>query len=105
MKRMGYMTVQTQRECPHCNGEGTSIPESAKCKKCQGKGLKKIHRKHEFQIPRGCKHAEKIVLAGHGHEIPDAANGDLVIVLRCVKHELFQRIGADLAIEQKKIID
>ena len=22
MKRMGYMTVQTQRECPHCNGEG-----------------------------------------------------------------------------------
>eukprot|EP01084_Bolivina_argentea_P233416 393154_1 len=101
MKRMGYMTVQTQRECPHCNGEGTSIPESLKCKKCQGKGLKKIKRKIDFAIPRGSKHAEKIQLSGQGHEIPDAANGDLVIVLRCIKHEIYQRIGADLAMTQK----
>merc|ERR1712228_294198 len=101
MKRMGYMTVQTQRECPHCKGEGTSIPESAKCRKCQGKGLKKVNKKYEFHIPRESKHAEKVVVSGHGHEIPDAANGDLVIVLRCVKHELYQRIGADLAMNKK----
>ena len=101
MKRMGYMTVQTQRECPYCNGEGTSIPESSKCKKCKGKGLNKIHKKYDFIIPRGSKHAEKIVLSGQGHEIPDAANGDLVIVLRCVKHDLYQRIGADLAMTKK----
>jgi len=101
MKRMGYMTVQTQRECPHCNGEGTSIPESSKCKKCKGKGMNKIHKKYDFIIPRGSKHAEKIVLSGQGHEIPDAANGDLIIVLRCVKHDLYQRIGADLAMTKK----
>merc|ERR1719384_28087 len=101
MKRMGYMTVQTQRECPHCNGEGTSIPESARCRKCKGKGLNKIIKKHDFVIPRGAKHAEKIVLSGQGHELPDSANGDLVIVLRCVKHELYQRIGADLAMTKK----
>eukprot|EP00483_Globobulimina_turgida_P007088 UN07102 len=101
MKRMGYMTVQTQRECPHCNGEGTSIPESSKCRKCKGKGLIKIFKKHDFIIPRGSKHAEKIVLSGKGHEIPDAANGDLVIVLRCIKHDLYQRIGADLAMTKK----
>ena len=101
MKRMGYMTVQTQRECPYCNGEGTSIPESAKCKLCKGKGLIKRHKKHDFIIPRGSKHAEKIVISGKGHELPDAGNGDLVIVLRCVKHDLFQRIGADLAMTKK----
>jgi len=101
MKQMGYMTVQTQRECPSCNGEGTSIPESAKCKKCKGKGLNKVHKTYDFVIPRGSKHAEKIVLNGQGHEIPDAANGDLVIVLRCVKHAIYQRIGADLAMTKK----
>jgi len=101
MKQMGYMTVQTQRECPHCNGEGTSIPESAKCKKCEGKGMKKVAKKLDFIIPRGSKHAEKVVMKGQGHEIPDAGNGDLVLVLRCVKHELYQRIGADLAMTKK----
>merc|ERR1712083_166114 len=56
---------------------------------------------YEFHIPRGSKHAEKVVVSGQGHEIPDAANGDLVIVLRCVKHDLYQRIGADLAMTKK----
>jgi len=101
LKRMGPMTVQTQRECPRCNGEGTSIPESAKCKKCKGKGMNKQHKRLDFAIPRGSKHAEKVVLSGQGHEIPDAANGDVVIVLRCVKHALFQRVGADLAMTKK----
>lgn len=101
LKRMGPMTVQTQRECPRCNGEGTSIPESAKCKKCKGKGMNKQQKRIDFPIPRGSKHAEKIVLSGQGHEIPDAANGDVVIVLRCVKHALFQRVGADLAMTKK----
>jgi len=101
MKRMGYMTVQTQRECPHCKGEGSIIPESAKCRKCKGKGLIKQKKRYEFHIPRGSKHAEKVVVPGHGHEIPDAANGDLVIVLRCVKHDLYRRIGADLAMTKK----
>jgi len=101
MKKMGYMTVQTQRECPRCEGEGQCIPEGFKCKKCKGKGMNKVTKRREFAIPRGAKHAEKIVLQGQGHEIPDAANGDLVIVLRCVKHALFQRVGADLAMTKK----
>merc|ERR1719471_2038194 len=77
------------------------IPEGSKCKKCKGKGMNKVKKNRDFPIPRGAKHAEKIVLQGQGHEIPDAANGDLVIVLRCVKHELFQRLGADLAMTKK----
>ena len=40
-------------------------------------------------------------MSGHGHEIPDAANGDLVIVLRAVKHNLYKRIGADLAMTKR----
>jgi len=101
LKRMGPMTVQTQRECPNCNGEGTSIPDGFKCKKCRGKGMNKCSKRIDFPIPRGSKHAQKIVLSGQGHEIPDAANGDVVIVLRCVKHAIFQRVGADLAMTKK----
>merc|ERR1719204_656842 len=101
LKRMGPMTVQTQRECPHCNGEGTSIPDHLRCRKCKGKGMNKVQKRIDFAIPRGSKHAEKVVLSGQGHEIPDAANGDVVIVLRCVKHALFQRVGADLAMTKK----
>jgi len=101
LKRMGPMTVQTQRECPRCNGEGTSIPEGFKCKKCRGKGMNKVSKHIDFPIPRGSKHAQKIVLSGQGHEIPDAVNGDVVIVLRCVKHAIFQRVGADLAMTKK----
>lgn len=97
MKNMGFMQIQTQRECRSCGGEGQSISEKDKCKKCKGKKFEKKTKTIDFHIPPGSKHAEKIVLQGQGHEIPDAANGDLVLVLRTVKHKLYQRIGADLA--------
>ena len=45
----------------------------------------------------GSKNADKIVLKGQGHEIPNAANGDVFVILRVEKHEVFERIGADLA--------
>lgn len=45
----------------------------------------------------GSKNADKVVLRGQGHEIPDAANGDVLVILRVAKHDVFERIGADLA--------
>ena len=36
---MGYMTVQQQRTCTSCDGEGTVVRESDKCMKCDGKGI------------------------------------------------------------------
>ncbi|ETO17004.1 DnaJ domain containing protein [Reticulomyxa filosa] len=43
IQRMGYMTLQQQRPCTKCEGEGTTIKESDKCKQCDGKGLKEQH--------------------------------------------------------------
>ena len=43
-QRMGYITMQTQRECPKCDAQGTIIPPKSKCKKCDGKGMKKQER-------------------------------------------------------------
>jgi DnaJ family protein A protein 2 len=96
MSRMGYMTVQQQRQCTKCDGEGTMIRESDKCKACTGKGMKEQERTVTVSIPRGAKHADQIKLKGQGHEIPDASNGDLVIILRCDKHPIFKRIQGDL---------
>ena len=49
----------------------------------------------------GSKNADKIVLRGQGHEIPNAANGDVFVILRVEKHDVFERIGADLAMSYK----
>eukprot|EP01083_Nonionella_stella_P259531 886046_1 len=100
-ERIGFMTMKRQRECPYCNGKGTSIPENCKCKKCNGKGLNKVEKRYDFIVPRGSTHGDKIVLKGQGHEICDAVNGDLIIILRYVKHNVFERMGADLMMTKK----
>lgn len=100
MQRMGYITMQTQRECTKCQGQGTIMRDADKCKKCDGKGMAKVPKEIDLPIPRGSKNADKIILRGQGHEVPNTANGDIVIVLRVPKHALFQRAGADLAMTQ-----
>ena len=97
VQRMGYMTMQTQRECQTCGGTGEIIID--KCKVCNGRKVVKQKKKIEFKIPVGSKHGTKHILRSQGHEMPNAANGDLVIVFRCKEHKIFKRIGADLAME------
>ncbi|ETO18167.1 hypothetical protein RFI_19117, partial [Reticulomyxa filosa] len=38
-----------------------------------------------------------VIVRGRGHEIPQQANGDVIVMIRCAKHETFTRVGADLA--------
>jgi len=97
LQRMGYMTLQQQRPCSKCGGEGSMVKESDKCKQCSGKGLKEQHDTIDVVIPLGSKHADHITISGRGHEIPDQANGDVIFIIRCDKHETFTRHGADLA--------
>jgi len=96
IQRMGHMTLQQQRACSKCEGEGTITKDSDKCKECEGKGVKEQTETLEIQIPVGSKHADQVVIRGRGHEIPQQANGDVVIMIRCSKHPLFTRVGADL---------
>jgi len=100
IQRMGNITMQSQKECSKCDGQGSAIRDSDKCKKCNGKGMSKINKEVEVSLQRGCKNADKIVLRGQGHEVASAANGDVIVVLRVAKHEIFQRLGADLAMTQ-----
>jgi DnaJ-class molecular chaperone len=41
-------------------------------------------------------HGEKIELKGHGHQVPDMGDGDLIVVVGVKKHPIFTRKGADL---------
>lgn len=41
-------------------------------------------------------HGEKITLSGHGHQVPDMEDGDLIVVVGIKKHRVFTRKGADL---------
>jgi len=46
-------------------------------------------------------HGEKIMLSGHGHQVPDVGDGDLVVVIGIKKHPIFTRKGADLYMKKE----
>lgn len=87
--RQGAMMLQTQRQCPHCNGRGYSLPDE-----------REVERNSTVHIPHGIKSGGRITLAGEGHSLPDYAKGDVVFTVRIAKHPLFHREGADLGMKQ-----
>eukprot|EP00471_Norrisiella_sphaerica_P005506 CAMPEP_0184487516 /NCGR_PEP_ID=MMETSP0113_2-20130426/10163_1 /TAXON_ID=91329 /ORGANISM="Norrisiella sphaerica, Strain BC52" /LENGTH=462 /DNA_ID=CAMNT_0026869855 /DNA_START=143 /DNA_END=1531 /DNA_ORIENTATION=- len=84
------MIMQTQRQCPDCQGNGVSFEDQR-----QLKASKKI------RIPKGIKNNEKIKLSAEGHQLPGAERGDVVVMCRVMKDRLFDRLGADLAMKKQ----
>lgn len=50
---------------------------------------------YSLTLPIGAKHADQMVIEGEGHQLPGTTTGVLVCILRCAKHALYQRVGAD----------
>jgi molecular chaperone DnaJ len=92
----GYM--QTQRACQDCRGTGKII--KTPCKNCNGKGFIKINKKLEVTIPAGIDTMQRIILRGQGSAGRNGgANGDLIIVVRVLPHNIFERSGDNLYCE------
>uniref|UniRef100_A0A7S3ZIC0 J domain-containing protein n=2 Tax=Lotharella globosa TaxID=91324 RepID=A0A7S3ZIC0_9EUKA len=84
------MIMQTQRPCPKCSGQGISFENQ-----------KSVNATKNVRIPKGAKNNEKIKLSLEGHQLPGMERGDVVIVCRVMKHRVFERLGADLAMKKQ----
>jgi molecular chaperone DnaJ len=89
--------------CPHCNGRGTVIVD--KCPDCRGRGRTPVKRELRVKIPAGIQDGQAVRVAGEGEppgpEINAAGEGirgDLHVVVRVRRHDLFERDGNHLLI-------
>jgi molecular chaperone DnaJ len=97
-QNMGFGFMETQRACSNCRGTGKII--KTPCKNCNGKGFVKINKKIEVSIPAGIDSEQRIILRGQGSAGRNGgANGDLVIQVRVLPHNIFERDGDNLYCE------
>ena len=84
--------MQTQRPCNNCHGTGKVIKEP--CETCKGKGTIRKQAKIKIKIPSGIDDGQIIVLRGEGEPGErGGSNGDLQIVVRIKKHDIYTRKG------------
>ena len=93
--------IQTQQECPDCNGEGKIIREKDKCVSCKGKQVKRESKALKLMLDKGAPDKKRYVFSGESDEVPDCEPGDVVVEINIKKHDKFERKGADLIYKAK----
>ncbi|MDE2223320.1 MAG: molecular chaperone DnaJ [Candidatus Omnitrophica bacterium] len=88
-----FRMVQT---CPKCHGAGKTITEA--CPECSGRGLVRVTRTVEVNIPAGVDNDSQLRVRGEG-EVGAGGNGDLFLFIKVKDHETFQRQGQDLRMD------
>lgn len=90
--------------CPQCKGRGTVIKEH--CVDCKGKGRVPRKRTLSVKIPAGIHDGQAVRVQGEGEPPgPDMSptgegvRGDLHVVVRVKRHQLFERDGDNLLME------
>ncbi|KAK3823518.1 MAG: hypothetical protein J3Q66DRAFT_332091 [Benniella sp.] len=91
------MMQQMQVTCPQCDGEGQTMRDKDKCKKCKGNKVVNEKKVMEIFIEKGMRNGEKIPMKGEADQLPDVEPGDVILVLQQKPHGLFERSGADLS--------
>ena len=82
--------MQTQSVCPYCGGKGKIIKD--KCHDCHGDGIVKAEDIMTIKIPAGVSDGMQLSMRGQGNAAPQGGvNGDLIIQVEEIPHELFER--------------
>ena len=82
--------MQTQSVCPYCGGKGKIIKD--KCHDCHGDGIVKAEDIMTIKIPAGVSDGMQLSMRGQGNAAPQGGvNGDLIIQVEEMPHELFER--------------
>ena len=90
--------MQSQTVCPDCHGKG-KVPEK-KCSHCHGVGTEKETIEKKITVPAGIDEGQKLRYSGFGEASQNGGpSGDLYIVIRIKKHDIFERYGIDLHCE------
>jgi molecular chaperone DnaJ len=89
--------VQTQT-CDRCNGTGQFVKDP--CPTCNGEGKVKKRRQVTVNIPAGVNDGHKLRMRGEGQAGEQGGRaGDLYIVIKVKKHDLFKREGNNVICE------
>jgi molecular chaperone DnaJ len=85
--------------CPNCSGIGRKYKNP--CGSCNQSGLKTIEEVIEIEIPSGVQEGMSFIMNGKGDGIKSGENGDLVINIMELPHDLYIRTGNDLKMTLK----
>lgn len=90
--------MQTRRTCTTCHGTGEIIKEP--CETCRGKGTVRKQPKVKVQIPAGIDDNQTVILRGQGEAGENGGpQGDLRIVIRMKRHNIYTRKGNNVFCE------
>jgi DnaJ family protein A protein 2 len=95
------MMQQSVQACPGCHGKGSAIAEKDKCNTCSGEQTVTEKKVIEVNITPGMREGQKIVFHNEGDQEPGVEAGDVVLVIQCKDHKLFERKNDDLFITKK----
>jgi molecular chaperone DnaJ len=83
--------------CPRCSGRGTII--GTPCPTCHGSGNERRNRTVKVRIPPGVEDVQRIRVKGRGAAGRNGGpSGDLYVVVRVDRHNLFGRRGRNLTL-------
>jgi len=89
----GFLTIS--RPCNRCKGSGKVIFDP--CSECHGNGKVRRQREINVNIPSGVKNGNRLRIRGEGEAGSNGGPpGDLIIVIKVLPHETFERDGSDL---------
>ena len=87
--------MQSAVTCPKCHGMGSVIDNP--CPECEGQGRVPDRQRVSVDIPVGIRDGQQLRISKFGEAgIQGAAAGDLIVTVRIVSHEFFERDGDDL---------
>lgn len=87
--------MQTASTCPTCNGTGKVITN--KCTSCGGNGIIRGEEVVTLNIPAGVSEGMQMSVSGAGNAAQNGGiNGDLIVVMEELKHDLFEREGNNI---------
>ena len=83
--------------CPQCQGRGTTIDKP--CRTCRGSGVTSKTRSVKVRIPAGVEDGQRIRVKGRGAAGRGGGpSGDLYVIVRVGRHNLFGRKGRNLTL-------
>lgn len=96
----GYVS-QTMVDCKACHGAGKIYRHKDLCKKCKGQRVVEETKILEFEIIKGSKSEDSIVLSQESDQYPGMATGDVILKYTCRQHKIFERKDNDLYCKMK----
>lgn len=98
-QRTPFGIFQSSSICSRCEGAGKEITEE--CTACNGHGKIQEEKKVTVDIPAGVDTGSRLRIQGGGQAgQKGAAPGDLYLYISVAKHEIFEREGHDIYMEQ-----